>query len=248
MKQGSRPTPHLAAKASVRTALAVLATAGLLTACAGGPRSGLRAAAPAYKVGSTGRALSAAAASRDPAVIRRAEARAARAAPTSRAAAGYHTRAASRAAPPAGAHSRRVATNSHSPSNTHPAAPTATAPSVSAAVSAPAPSGASAAPESVAAQRVVLQGPRAAAITPAPALATAPFAAAWSERLWLLAAFAVLALAALAAWVLRPRRHTEDLVPASRVAPVAANDPGEPARRPRRLDPPPPAVTILAAR
>jgi hypothetical protein len=104
----------------------------------------------------------------------------------------------------------------------------------------------SAVPEQGIAERVALSRPQIAA-----GANQTPSAPPWTDRLWLLAALGVLMLATLAAWVLRPRRRAEaEVRPASssRPMPTPANDAGEAPRRPRRQDPPPPSVTILAAR
>lgn len=221
-----------------RTAVVALAAASLMTACASGANPGARSAA--YKVGSSSKALSAAAASRDPAVIRRAEARAARTPLPSAGSRGNTTRQASRSMPArtataksaAQAQAPRKGAGSAALATSTPAFPTPTP-------------GVSAAPEQAVAQRIAIQRPSASGTSaPARALQLTP----WSDRLWLLAALAVLALALSAAWVLRPRRRPEEALRAKPPVPTAANDVGEPVRRTRRADPPPPTVTILAAR
>lgn len=223
------------------TACAAAAVIGLLSACAG-TKPGSSAATPpppAYGVGPVGTQLSAAASDRDTSMLGRVQARL-----------GLGRSAAAAGSEAAGSGPRPAATRRAE------AAPTAAAQRARSIAAAP-PGGpapfsttaaASAAPESAAPQRVSLDG----GVETQPAIAAAPALAAggaWTERLWLLAALAVLALAAAAGWILRPRRGeaSSGLEPP---APAPANDAGAPTRPVRLFDraPPPPIVTLRAVR
>jgi hypothetical protein len=246
MRQGPRAAPYPAFSAPARAVAAVLTAGGLLAACASAPAPAASGLAPGYKLGQVGTSMSAAAA-RGSSELESWRSRTAR---------GTRADGPGAAGTSASASGRPAATGvaaSPGPSRTGPASQLARASTAEpvagpAAQAGTAPQSAPAAPESVVAQRVALQSPGAA--TPSPVRAT-PLTS-WSDRLWLLAALLVLALAATAAWIVRPRgrgRRHEELASGIVGPPLkAANDAGEGPRRPRRQDPPPPSVTILAAR
>ena len=227
-----------------RAGAAALIALVFVSACAGpGQRSRLSGKAPAYKIGATGRQLSAAAA-RDPGEVRRAQARLA-GTRASGSTSSYATRKADPASAKAVATAKRPAR----------AGSATSAPVLTAAANVATGPAALATPTTVggggpeqASQTPIVLGqaqvePSASAQTQAAADVSLPQSPVpWALLAAILAGF----VAALAlAWVLRPRSRSTPPAEAYR-APTAANDREEPRRPARRAQTVPPKVTILA--